>query len=363
MKQQNDMNKFKELNERDLYDKILNEAICNYPNCNNKAINSHTYPKSMLKKFSNGTNIVYTTDIKKFIGAAYSKTKNSILNKQYIKNAGVMPLFCQKHDTDVFKRIELNFNNIDIETYLYLFLYRAFIYDYLIEGIVRNSSYRRKIFKDKDYAKKIDKHTAKEYISEQKFAENFIKNMYNNKQHKTVKNKFDKIFLLNSKPTKTDFRKEFDLRYYTINCRLHFLASGIMAYKFDENVDFTNILVSTYALIPSSDLTKTYFTILVPKEERNRMDNVIKAFNIEYEKYNNNEKNYFIKMVEFHLLDSSENIIVDDILYNNLKHNDDLQKLDEIYFNLSKARCSLNIEDEIKMRQNTFILLGDIKLI
>lgn len=51
------------LNEIDYYQENKAGTLCHYPNCGKKAINSHTYPKSFLRRISKG-NKVYTTDIK-----------------------------------------------------------------------------------------------------------------------------------------------------------------------------------------------------------------------------------------------------------------------------------------------------------
>ena len=52
-------NIFLKLNESDFYVNNKKNTICHFPNCNNLAIGSHTYPKSFLGKFSDD-NIVFS---------------------------------------------------------------------------------------------------------------------------------------------------------------------------------------------------------------------------------------------------------------------------------------------------------------
>ena len=65
-------------------------------------------------------------------------------------------LFCSKHDNEVFERIENLRFKTDLDTYLYLYGYRFFIFEYYHENMIKKEL-RPKIYENKSYSKKINK--------------------------------------------------------------------------------------------------------------------------------------------------------------------------------------------------------------
>ena len=151
------------LNEKELYKEYSNNCRCNYPGCECKAINSHTYPQSYLRKFAS-SNFLYATDIESIVSTMFFKSYNvDFVNKVSVKRAGAKPLFCSKHDSDIFRVIESD-EEVDLDNYLLLFLYRVFIYDYVLEKAVKVPSVQTQILKDKDYAKKLSEQDEDSYL-------------------------------------------------------------------------------------------------------------------------------------------------------------------------------------------------------
>lgn len=145
-------NRFLRLNETDYYTANKN-TLCHFPGCKNDAIGSHTFPHSFLRRITKN-NKVYSTDIKHIVANVYESEGIEFVRDTHIKYSGVQPLFCKSHDDKVFKRVESRNFNVDIETYLSLFLYRAFIYDYELESEFHRPKQVRKLNTDKPYSKK-----------------------------------------------------------------------------------------------------------------------------------------------------------------------------------------------------------------
>lgn len=333
-------NKFLGLNEMDYYNSLMaNNSICSYKNCCKNAIKSHTYPKSFLeKKFK--TESIYATNLKKAVMAAWTRENQQLTYKSDHKNAGVAPLFCQFHDTDIFSRIENNNEDIDLKTYLSLFLYRAFIYDYVIERSFHKPSKERKVFKNKNYSNMIGKTIGENYLAINNIAETLIREQDPFEIYEKIKYKYDSIFKNDDKPIYSDFNKNFTLYYYEIREDIGLLSTRTMYFSFDNKVH----LPSTFGLIPDKDSTKYYFAYIVPNEEVEHIKEVADELNKEYEKYKLGQKNEFIVKVMFLLIDASQNIIMEERIY----ESEDFERLDKINYFLLSARYSITgIEPKI----------------
>lgn len=121
---QNNMNTYKlfQIKLKENFQKISNrEKKCSHPNCNKKAIKSHTVSKaSNLLKISSSKNIVYSIRNPIF----NINNSNFIDFKCGIHKASTYPLFCAKHDTDLFEPFE-NKNILKItEKHSFLLHYR-----------------------------------------------------------------------------------------------------------------------------------------------------------------------------------------------------------------------------------------------
>ncbi len=65
---------------------------CMFPDCNKKAVMSHTIPESaVLKILSNKDNVLYYPEID-------NKTKKYLIGKTYTRKASVFPGFCNEHE-------------------------------------------------------------------------------------------------------------------------------------------------------------------------------------------------------------------------------------------------------------------------
>lgn len=354
-------NIFLQLNEKDRFNNNLKETKCHFPNCKEMPIESHTYPKSMLKKIAKSNN-VYSINLSKLVGASYSDRKPPILERMNIVHSGVKPLFCKFHDTEIFKRIELKNIDVDEKTYLCLFLYRVFCYDYLLEKEIKLADNTGEILKEKDYSKKITKEDERKYFIEQKVAQFMLNEQYSFDNYKNLKSLFDEIFNCTSEPVFKDFQNNFHLKFYEIRNTSNFLACGSQSYYAPTYKGSTiPKLPSIYALVPNKKCDATYFAILIPNVEKNNMVPLIKYLDDEYKKYENNLSNTFIKIVEFLLLESAQNIIMTERLYNRLSEKEK-ETFETVYYYLVIAR-QYGGEESKCIKDEAYRLLTEISLI
>lgn len=350
-------NIFLKLNEIDYYTMNKAESICNYPECNGKAIRSHTYPQSFLQKIAKG-NKIYATDIKQIIGNSYEEGILDPIKESNIKYSGTQPLFCSKHDSELFKSVELPKFDIELETYICLFSYRLYIYDYVLEREVHDPREDRRINIDKAYSKKIKSEVGNEYLIKNELATNNISRNASFKNNDKVKQKFDKVFLKNKSPNYTDFLKEFNLKYYDLGFLPEFFASGTMFYSLD-NIKNVTPLQSIFSIIPDKSLKTAYFCILVPIESLDSIKPIID----DLEKYYSNEdRKEFFKYIEFLLLDAAQNIIMAQSLYESLHTNGDYLKFLKIWTSLNLARTPLYSNKMKFFKEYAYELLCSIKL-
>lgn len=351
-------NVFLMLNEIDYYQENKAGTLCHYPNCGEKAINSHMYPKSFLRRISKG-NKVYATDIKDIVGNSYDNGVSDFVKGVHIKYSGVQPLFCSKHDTDLFKTIELKNYNTDLETYLCLFLYRSYIYDYQLESEVHNPSVDRKINIDKAYSKKISKEDENRYLFEQKLSIKLISENATYYNSNVLKNKFDAIFLEKELPNFNDFSQYFELKYYDLGFLPDFFASGSMYFS-SNPTGKDKPLQSIYAIVPDKSLNTAYFCILVPNDSIGEMKTIFEDLDKEYSK---SDRSIFFNIIEFLLLDASQNIIMTESLYNNLQIDNKYQILIKICISLFFSRLNISVIPSKSFRNYSYSLLETLKLI
>lgn len=76
---------------------------CSHPNCNERAINSHT-----VSKASNLLKISFEKHIYSISNPIFNINNNSLIDFKLIgiNEASVYPLFCKKHDSDLFEPFE-----------------------------------------------------------------------------------------------------------------------------------------------------------------------------------------------------------------------------------------------------------------
>lgn len=351
-------NIFLKLNETDYYEENKSGTLCHYPGCCEKAIESHTYPKSFLRTIADG-NKVLATDIKHIVGNIYDKGVLDLVIDTNIKYSGVQPLFCKKHDFDLFKAIEVKDFNTDLKSYLCLFLYRSYIYDYQLESEVHNPIVNRKINIERDYSKKISKEDESRYLFEQELSTKIISENANFHNSDVLKNRFDNIFIEKKSPNYTDFCQYFELKYYDLGFLPNFFASGTMFFSANPTRS-ESPLQSIYAIIPEKNLKTAYFCILIPNESKDSMKIVIKNIEAEYSK---SDKSDFIKIIEFLLLDASQNIIMTESLYKKLQNNNEYQKLLKVSMALAFARLKIFHIPSESFRSYSYTLLQTFKLI
>ncbi|MGU8717347.1 hypothetical protein ACV3RB_13405 [Clostridium perfringens] len=325
-------NKFLGLIEYFRYKKYLNKAKCNFCKCNYSSIKSHSYPKSFLKKISKNKEI-FCIDIRKAIASILDNDFEDFITKSSVKESGVLPLFCNEHDTKVFSRIENLNKNIDIETYLFLYSYRFFIYDYFIDKYVRKSIDSKHEL-DRDLVTQVTPDDLESYIQRMNLTTELFNKDYDKERLAEVKDKFDNIFSNSLEPSYKDFKELFTIKYYNLRITDDFFASGIMYYKLDKFEDIKEPMVSIFSLIPNNLDDTFYFTIVIPNEELDNISPLVNFLDNEYKKYLQKDENCFLDCVVFNLLDASQNIFMTKDCYSRV----DIKELRYIYTLLVFAR-------------------------
>ncbi|WP_455451132.1 hypothetical protein [Streptococcus salivarius] len=327
--------KFIKLNERDYYRDISTNTICHFKNCDKIAIKSHTYPISFLKKISpNG--VIYSTDIRRVVENAYEDSPVDVVYKSHINKSGVQNLFCEKHDSQLFERLEIKplVDSTDIETYLSLFLYRFFIYDFELETEVHFPNKKREINLKKPYAKKIAEEKAIDYLIRQELSTKLISENASYDLSAFLKLKFERIFDSNETPNYSDFEKEFKLEFFDLGFQSKAFISGTMYFNLTQ---INPTVPSIFGLIPGKDFNTTYFAILIPKESENEMKNYVINIKQSYKEYKNGDET-LLGLIVFTLLDASQNIIITESQYNKLNELGQYKDFQKAYLALTMAR-------------------------
>lgn len=103
-----DANKLFQIKLKEHFLKISNKKkkrICYHPSCNNKAIQSHT-----VSKASNLLKISFEKHVYHISNSIFNINNDSLINFREIgiNEASVYPLFCAKHDANLFEPFEKN---------------------------------------------------------------------------------------------------------------------------------------------------------------------------------------------------------------------------------------------------------------
>ncbi len=152
------------------------------------------------------------------------------------------------------------------------------------------------------------------------------------------------------------------MKFYEIRNTSNFLACGCQFYYAPTYKGSTiPKLPSIYALVPNKKGDATYFAILIPKVEKHNMIPLIKCLDYEYKKYENNQSNRFIKSVEFLLLESAQNIIMTEELYNRFSEKEK-EIFETVYYYLVIAR-HYGGEESKCIKDKAYRLLTEISLI
>lgn len=351
--------KFLQLNEQDLFKSKKRNSKCNYVNCNERAIGSHSYSRDFLNSITQYDDEIFCLNLNNMYRNRYINRDDFPLNKKHINNAGVENLFCAKHDNKVFERIENLRFETDLDTYLHLYGYRFFIFEYYYEDMIKKES-QPKIYQNKSYSKQINKELQEKYLSNKEYTKDYLNNLYNISNFERVKKIYDKIFCDNSSPTYKEFSENFILKKFKLKGENNFFANGSMAYKNDDS-DINSHLPSVYAIVPDIEYKYSYFTIITPKQEEESMKEVFDVFNNLYYKYINEDNKEFLKYVMFFILDCSQNMFFVKNFYDSLTKNNDIDKIKKVYYYLTQARLCNHIS--VYLRQIAYDYICKISFV
>lgn len=351
--------KFLQLNEQDLLKSKKRNSKCNYVHCNERAIGSHSYSRDFLNSITQYDDEIFCLNLDNMYRNMYINREYFPLNKKHINNAGVENLFCSKHDNEVFERIENLRFKTDLDTYLHLYGYRFFIFEYYQENMTKKEL-QPKIYENKSYSKQINKELQEKYLSDKEYTIDFLDNLYNKSNFDKVKEVYDKIFCDNSSPTCKEFSENFILKKFKLKGEINFFANGSMAYKNDYS-DINSHLPSVYAIVPDREYKYSYFTIITPRQEENSMKIVFDEFDKLYHKYIKEDNKEFLKYVMLFILDCSQNIFFVEKFYKRLTNNNDIDNFKKVYYYLAQARLCNDIS--VYLRQIAYEYISKINFI
>lgn len=157
---------------------------CMCPNCNEKAINSHTITKKWLNQLNEKNNNTKNTTIK--------LPEIPILENKYIKynndKLTTLKIFCSKCDSKLFNSFELPNSSYDIIKKANMLLYRTLCGKLFIENNKKNTSDNQIIKKDLDIFKIIEKNINKK--QQKKRINNLENNIICLEKHKKIMDQY-----------------------------------------------------------------------------------------------------------------------------------------------------------------------------
>lgn len=324
--------------ERDKQLEIFREsAACIFPGCCERAIGSHTFPKSVLKKISGGK-LFYTTRFEK---------EDEILRRRESASAGVERLFCKYHDDVVFRRIERESENTDIELFLYLYAYRAFAHEYFFDVYSRGDGGWPDTCAEATHSVLL-RGAVKERYQIDEFLSRVLFNKVNPRSEITsLKELFDSVFADGEFPELERFKQNFDLKYFALDVPPRLMMTGIQTFHFDFFPGSGRIPM-VLLLVPSRDARNSYFAIISPKSEREAFCLLRGDFIRHFKEIVTPKSEGFIPMVLLCMLDASENIVLSDSLYQQWDKDGSLACFFEVWEQLTRGRLQPEQQSEIK---------------
>lgn len=308
-----DKNKLFWLNRKETFRKYHDEATCLFGECNQPAINSHTFPNSFLKYISENQELL-VLNLAELYSSRCSPVHFPLLTPKSAKRAGVEKLFCSFHDDSVFSPIEKDSLNTNIETYLYLYSYRLFSYEFFLESLVKSIGFNSTVHENTSFYYQFDESLKNEF----QFQENLTNIIMNfpspTSNTELVKQQFDQLFAKYATPDSDDFSTLFDLCFFKLNIIPRLLLSGIKSFKV-PNQSHGGFLPMVFFIAPSPDFRSSIFTIVAPNSEHISFQHLETYFTQQYHELHNKDSRTFLKSVLFILLDSSQNIVLSNSLY------------------------------------------------
>ncbi|HEM5071684.1 TPA: hypothetical protein U1212_002389, partial [Streptococcus suis] len=157
----------------------------------------------------------------------------------------------------------------------------------------------------------------------------------------------------------------FSLKFYDLGFVPEFWASGTMYFISRESIEMHDgvPLQSIFAIVPDKTLNTAYFAILSPHEALPAIKPLIDSLDNYYNSREKHQQEMFTKMMEFLLLDASQNIIMTDNLVTKLKKSGSIVNLSKITYALTLNRLGMNIFDHEATRLYAFELSKTLDLI
>lgn len=316
---------------------------CMFYGCNSTPIKSHTVPKSFLNnKFSEenskGVKVVFWSNLKDIVSNTLDESKlGQSLYETPTNQAGVLPLFCSKHDNQLFSKIEDKNQNVTVEQYIFLMSYRSFIYNFYKEFSVRNGSLSGKINFDSQFHQVINQNIIDKHNNQRDFVTDYVADIFNFSNWEKVKHKFDRLLQRNSCPTNDEIDNEFDIYIFKISNDFLWTAHGVT--EWSNKNDIKEHLPSCYGVVPSYQKFDPLFYVTVPKEENLFLrKTLIAEFKMFHSLYKLGINKEFLKIIQYMMIDCSENVILSPSLYKKLDSSNQLLVLNDLNISLIKKR-------------------------
>lgn len=302
----------------------IRQNKCIHNNCTSQAILSHTFPENYLKnhfsKKVGGKYLVYAiTPGKHYIeNLNINKKVDSKDNIHFFecvtKNAGSLHLFCEKHDSNLFKSIDrVPFDSNIINEFLNF--YRHFAYTYVLEKHFTKTHHH-------EYTNTaLSKETRDLLYSATYFFDKF--HQYERHHLENYLTKIHSVFEEDGSVSEKRIKSEFIIETFEVKENFPWCASGTTNFTLPQMSDELWFTIIIYPL-PQG---QSKITLVCDSSRGKDFSIVIKYLENEYNKHSPSNHNDFIALIQFISILSCKNYIIDYDYYTSPLHKKIIERL------------------------------------
>lgn len=285
----------------------IRQNECIHNNCTSQAILSHTFPENYLKNYftakeGKGYSVYAIPPGKHYIENPNTNKKvdsrdNIHFFKCATKNAGSLHLFCEKHDSDLFKSIDrIPFDSNIINKFLNF--YRHFAYTYVLE---------------KHFTKTHHHEFTNTALSEE------TRNLLNlatyifDKFHKYERyhlenylNKIHSVFEEDGSVSENRIKSEFIIETFEVKENFPWCASGTTNFTLPQMSDELWLTLIIYP-IPQGG---SKITLVCDSSRKTDFSILFEELNKGYREYLHSDSKYFISLIQFISILACRNYII-----------------------------------------------------
>ena len=288
--------------------KNTENSRCMYKECCNNPIDSHCYQKSMLEeKLSDENNEVYCWSIKG-VSQGIRNNEETYFVREHINKASVFKGFCkEKHDTPLFRSIEVKdcVEKASLEEYAFLYAYRNLCHHLWEENAILakpndnfEKQYSNPVIKDlkADFKDKLN-----EMLEAPQMEFDFGK-------YENLKKIFEG-FIEDDGTVSSEFSEEFRIHTYTINKDKELFFASMACIPLNSNYPIS------LGILPEFQNKPNIFYIIAHKQDNQIFDDLVLC---------SEDNEFFMQNI---VLKSTSNTILHPKLYNKLCSSGEIKNL------------------------------------